>query len=154
MHGTQVLDSSARPASALPTPFACSWTRHGDDAAWVRLAGELDMATSPRLERTLSVAQQQARLVVVDLRLVAFLDCSAIRALVDASIRARRERRRLVILRGPPHVDRVFALAGMSDVVEFVDELPARTIVADVRHIGATSGKVETVGIEPTSAIA
>lgn len=105
----------------LPTPFTCSWTNDGDDAAWIRLAGELDVATSARLERTLRQAQEQARLVVADLRQVAFADTSAIHVLVGASQRAQREGRRLVILRGPPHIDRLFALTEMSNVVEIVD---------------------------------
>lgn len=118
----QVLpDSPARDASAPPTPFSCSWAKDGDDVAWVRLAGELDIATSPRLERTLSVAQRQARLVVVDLRQVSFADSSAVHALADADTRGRRQCRRLVILRGPPHVDRIFALSGLCDALEIVD---------------------------------
>ena len=102
-----------------PAPFTCSWTNDGDDAAWIRLAGELDVATSARLERTLR--QAQARLVVADLWQVAFADTSAIHVLVGASQRAQREGRRLVILRGPPHIDRLFALTEMSNVVEIVD---------------------------------
>ena len=105
----------------LPTPFACSWTNDGGDAAWIRLAGELDIATSAHFERTLRQAQQQARLVVADLRQVAFADTAAIHVLVDATTRALRQGRRLIILRGPPHVDRIFALTQMRDVVEIVD---------------------------------
>jgi anti-sigma B factor antagonist len=105
----------------LPTPFTCSWTNDGDDAAWIRLAGELDIATSARLERTLFHAQRQARLVVADLRQVAFVDTSGIHVLVDATRRARRLGRRLVILRGPPHIDRIFALTEMRNAVEIVD---------------------------------
>ena len=125
MLDTQLLaDSPARQASVLPTPFTCSWTNDGEDAAWIRLAGELDIATSARLERTLCQAQRQARLVVADLRQVAFADTSAIHVLVDATHRAQVQGRRLVILRGPPHVDRIFALTEMRKDVEIVD-LPA-----------------------------
>jgi len=117
-----LLDSPARQRCRYPpTPFACSWTKDADDVAWVRLAGELDIATSPQLERALNEAQGEARLVVADLRGVAFAACSAVQALADADARARQESRRLVILRGPPHVDRVFALSGVCDVVEVVD---------------------------------
>ena len=122
MLDTQVLlDSPARDGSVLPTPFACSWTTDGGDTAWVRLAGELDIATSPQLERTLSEAQGQGRLVVADLRQVAFADSSALHALLDANARAQREGSRLIVLRGPPHVDRIFALSRVSDVVEVID---------------------------------
>lgn len=122
MPDTQVLlDSPTRDASLLPAPFACSWTASGEDAAWVHLTGELDIATSPQLARTLSEAQGQARLVVADLRQVAFADSSVLHVLIDATTRAQHEGSRLVVLRGPPHVDRVFALTGFDDVAEVVD---------------------------------
>lgn len=122
MLDTQVLlDPPARHARLLPTPFACLWTHAGDDAVWVRVAGELDIATSPRLGRALSEARRQARVIVVDLRRVAFLDSSAIHTLLLADTRARRENRRLVILRGPAQVDRIFALSGVCQALEFVE---------------------------------
>ena len=49
------------------------------------------------------------------------MDSSGVKAIVDASIRARRDGRRLLLLRGPPNVDRVFALTGTSDKVEIGD---------------------------------
>jgi anti-sigma B factor antagonist len=88
----------------------------GLDAAWVHVAGELDVATTPRLERTLEQAQLQARLVVLDLRALAFVDSTGVHAIADASIRARQVARRLVVLRGPPNVDRIFTLSGSIDV--------------------------------------
>lgn len=122
MLDTQVfLDSPAHHGSVLPAPFDCSWTHDGHQAAWVRLAGELDLATADRLGQTLYDAQMQAQLIVVDMRQVAFADSSAVHAIVNATARARRAGRRLIILRGPPAVDRVFALTGSSAAVETVD---------------------------------
>ncbi len=116
-------DSIADRADAVPLPpaFVCSWTDAGLDAAWVHVAGELDIATTPQLERTLRERESQARLVVLDLRELAFMDCSAVHAIVNASIRARRDGRRLVLLRAPANVDRVFALTGSSADVEIGD---------------------------------
>lgn len=105
----------------LPAPFTCSWTSGGVDAAWVRVVGDLDIATSPQLERTLSEAQAQARLVVADLRRVGFADSSALHAIVTANTRAQREGSRLVVLRGPSQVDRIFTLSRVCDAVELVD---------------------------------
>ena len=45
------LESIAGRADVLPPAFECSWSEDGLDAAWVRLAGELDIATTPQLER-------------------------------------------------------------------------------------------------------
>jgi anti-anti-sigma factor len=114
-------ESIARRAATL-RPFICSSTAGGLDAAWVHVAGALDIATSPKLERTLE--ESSARLVVLDMRDLGFMDCSGVHAIVDASIRAREDGRRLILLRGTPNVDRVFALTGTSHVVEIGDIEP------------------------------
>jgi anti-anti-sigma factor len=117
MPGTQISpDSVAGRAHALAPPFACFWTSGGLNAAWVQVAGELDIATSPQLEQTLR--EPRAHLVVLDLRELAFMDSSGVHAIVNASARARQLGRRLVLLRGPPRVDRVFGLTGSSADVE------------------------------------
>jgi anti-sigma B factor antagonist len=115
-----MLHAMVLPDSTAPPAFASSWTNGGLDAARVRVAGELDIATAPQLERTLREAQLQARLVVLDLCDLAFMDSSGLHAIVDASIRARQVGRRLVVLRGPRNIDRIFTLTGSSDV-EFGD---------------------------------
>jgi anti-sigma B factor antagonist len=111
--------SDAAGADALPPPFACSCTNGGLDAAWVHVGGELDIATTPQLERTLS--QSQARLVVLDLRELAFIDSCGMHAIISAGIRARQAGRRLVLVRVPANVDRMLTLTGSSDQVEIGD---------------------------------
>ncbi len=108
-------------ANALSPAFACSCTDAGLDAAWVHVTGELDIATAPQLERTLREAQLQAHLVVLDLRELAFMDSSGVHAIVDASIRARQAGHQLLLVRGPPHIDRAFTLTGTSDEVVIGD---------------------------------
>jgi anti-sigma B factor antagonist len=112
----------AARADSLPPPFACSCTNGGLDAARVYVGGELDIATTPQLERTLS--QSQARLVVLDLRELAFIDSCGVHAIVNASVRARQAGRRLVLVRVPANVDRMFTLTGSSDQVEIGDVDP------------------------------
>ena len=85
-------NSIAGRADAL-RPFVCSSTGGGLDAAWIHVAGALDLATSRQLERTL--AESAARLVVLDMRDIGFMDCSGVHAIVEASHRAREEGRRL-----------------------------------------------------------
>ena len=114
-------DRIAGREDALLPEFACSCTEGGLDAAWVNVGGELDIATTSRLVRTLREAQLRAQLVVLDLREVTFMDCSAVHAIVNASIRARRVGRRLILMRGPPNVDRLFRLTGTADQVEIGD---------------------------------
>ena len=60
-----------------PPPFVCSWRVGGSDAAWVRVAGELDLAASPQLRQRLGEAQCAVRLVVLDLRELTFIDSPA-----------------------------------------------------------------------------
>jgi anti-anti-sigma factor len=87
----------------------------------VHVAGELDMATAPELERTLRERLLLARQVVLDLRGVTFMDTRGVYVIVEATARARQAGRRLVILRGPPPIDRVFALTENADAVEIGD---------------------------------
>lgn len=66
----------------------------------MHVAGELDLATAPQLERTLRETQQQARLILLDLRELTFMDSAGVHTIVNASIAARQLGRRLVLLRG------------------------------------------------------
>ena len=114
--------SGAARAEALPPPSACLYTSGGLDAAWVHVGGELDIATTPQLERTLDASQ--ARLIVLDLRELAFIDGCGMHAIVSAGIRARQAGRRLVLVRVPSNVDRMLTLTGSSDQVEIGDADP------------------------------
>ena len=72
------------------------------------LVGELDLATTPRLEKYLTtVAATQQQLIVIDLRQLTFLDSTGVAALVAADRHARRDGRGLAIVKGPPQVQRV-----------------------------------------------
>jgi anti-anti-sigma factor len=107
--------------------FECSWREAGPDVGWLRLAGELDIASTPELARTLRESQFQMQLVVLDLRELVFTDSCGVHEIVNAGIRAREAGRQLVVLRGPPNVHRMFSLTGSLDTVEFVEpgSLPA-----------------------------
>lgn len=100
-------------------PFSCSSSGGGLDAAWVHVAGALDIATSPELERMLREAR--ARVVVLDLRELGFMDCAGVHTILDASVSAREHGRRLIVLRGIPTVDRVFSLTGSADELDIGD---------------------------------
>jgi anti-sigma B factor antagonist len=120
-------------ADVLPPAFVCSWTNGSVDSARVHVEGELDIATTPQLQKTLLEPQLQAQLVVLDLRELAFLDNSGVHAIVNASISARQVGRRLVLLRGGLDVDRVFTLTGSAGDVEIVDSDPVLRLVAPDR---------------------
>jgi len=88
-------------ADEVSPPLVCSWAEGGRNAAWVQVAGELDIATAPQLERTLCKPELRAGLVVLDLRELAFIDSSGVHAIGNASRSARDAGGRLVVLRGP-----------------------------------------------------
>jgi anti-sigma B factor antagonist len=111
-------------------PFVCSWEMGGWDAAWVRVTGELDLLTSPRLRQTLGEAQRAARLVVLDLRELSFTDTSGIHVILDANRDAQREDGRLLIVRGPAQVDRVLTLTEVGKQVVIFDLAPAEPLPA------------------------
>ena len=90
----------------------------------VRLAGELDLATAPHVAEELASALEASRCVVVDLRALRFIDVAGMRVLLVASASARKDGRRLVIVRGPAPVDKVFTLTGSAALVETVDLAP------------------------------
>lgn len=112
-----IAGNAITPSSAL----VCSWTDGGLDAAWVHAVGELTVATVKHLDRTLCEPQVQARLVVLDLRELQYMDSSGAHALVSHAVRARKAGRRLVLLRGPAIVDRMLTLAGCSGDLEIGD---------------------------------
>jgi anti-anti-sigma factor len=124
-------DPAAGRADPAASRFSCSCTDGPLEAAWVHVAGELDMAAAPELDRTLREAQSRWRLVVLDLRELTFTDVSGVHAIVDASIRAREIDHRLVVLRPPPDVDQTFRLIRSCDEVEIYD------VDATERPVGA-----------------
>lgn len=132
----------ARRRAMLPPPFACSWTARADDAAWMHVAGELDIATTPELELALSEPQAQAQLVVLDLRELEFMDAASMQVIVRATHHARRIGRRLLLVRSGPVIDRVFALTGTTgDIVDGAvgpAEAPRRALLRLAAEGGAS----------------
>lgn len=125
--------SGAGVAAAPAPPFTCSVSQ-GMDAAWVDLTGELDLATAPELRRMLRETVLRAKLIVLDLRGLAFMDAAGVHAIVEASILARQSERRLLLLRGPANVDRVFELTGCADAVEIGDLEPLEPVVSELQR--------------------
>lgn len=130
MPQASVLTSSiAASRYAPPSPFECSWSPGGSGAAWVHVAGELDLASSFMLEQTLREAQLCARVVVLDLRELTFIESSGVHVILDAAGGMRRGEGRLVLVRGPPQVDRALMLTGVPRQVLIVDLHPGEAPV-------------------------
>ena len=115
--------SSTQP-SGSPQPFEYELRRSGRAAVWIRVSGELDVASAPQFEPTLREALRSALLVVVDIRGLTFIDSTGLSVIVAAHGEARQSRRRLVLVRGPAPIDRLFELTGLSEQLEIVDLRP------------------------------
>jgi anti-sigma B factor antagonist len=95
------------------------------DGAAVRVAlhGELDILSAERVDHELRLAEEGLpTTMIIDLRTLRFIDSTGLRMVLAADLRARRAGRRLVIVRGPDPVHRVFKIALLDRRLEFVDD--------------------------------
>src|SRR5947209_11346389 len=108
--------------TAFPTNFRVDMETLADGTNLISPCGDLDMATSPLLERRLVKAEAASPpCVFVDLRGVEFMDSSGLQILVAARKRANRADYELVLLRGQDGVQRLFELTGTLDLFTFGD---------------------------------
>jgi anti-sigma B factor antagonist len=95
-------------------------------AVSVALQGELDLEHAYEFDARLrEVEADQPPCVVLDLRELTFLDSCGLARLLAARRRARKEHRRLVLVRGPATVQRLFALTALDEAFEIVNDVPA-----------------------------
>lgn len=95
------------------------------DGTTVRLAleGELDIASAGQVERELTrIELDTPPTIVLDLRRLAFMDSTGLRIVVAADARAREQSRRLVVVRGPEAVQRIFRMTRLDERLAMVDE--------------------------------
>ncbi len=115
------------------------------DAAHVRPIGSLDMATAPMIERQLNeLIEAGFRRLVVDLGGLSFMDSTGLRLALKWEAAARQDGFEIAFVPGPPAVQRVFEVAGMSDHVPFI--MPRAAI--DPRLLLPLESRV--TGLSPT----
>ena len=103
-------------------------TDERDGVVRVILRGELDLSTAGQLEEALTQAEaRRPPAIAIDLSGLRFLDSTGLRVVVMGDERARREGRRLALVRGAEAVQRVFSITGLDTRLEMVDD------VADLR---------------------
>jgi anti-sigma B factor antagonist len=131
--------ADARPAALAdhlpPSPFLCNWEAGCADGAWVQVAGELDLATTPQLRAALQEARAHARLVALDLRALTFIDTSGIHMVLDATAAAHEQEGRLILVRPPASVERVLNLAAARDRVQIIDLKPGDPVARALLHL-------------------
>jgi anti-sigma B factor antagonist len=120
---SQASEISAPDRSIAGPPFQCAVSPNGQNAAWVHVAGELDLLTAPQLDRALREAQTQARLVVLDAREVTFIDSAGIHVVEAASKHSERGGARLLVATGPV-LDRMLALTGVAQQISTFELSP------------------------------
>jgi anti-sigma B factor antagonist len=76
----------------------------------VVLAGDLDLASAPRLLRAVELLSDDPEPVILDLRAVVFVDSSGVSALLDVERVVAEKRRRLALLQPAGAVNRVLEL--------------------------------------------
>ena len=93
----------------------------------VTLRGEIDAFTAPTLRADLRhlVEERGARIVVVDLEAVTFLDSSALGALVGAFRRLRERDGQLRIVEPRAAASRIFELTGLDAVLDLYPDREA-----------------------------
>jgi anti-sigma B factor antagonist len=103
-------------------------TEDRDGLVHVALVGELDLSTVAKVQEELRrVEVNSPATLVVDLSKLTFLDSTGLRCIATADERAREEGRRIVIVRGPDAVQRVFAITRLDDRLEMVDDVSSIT---------------------------
>jgi anti-sigma B factor antagonist len=119
-------DLEDRPPSArepTPTWSASSGWHHSDltveraderGRAVLRLSGDVDQATAPRLEHQLGGVAREGVDVVIDLREVGFIDSSGLRALVQCERTTRAAGAELTLTNLPNRTRRLLELTGLA----------------------------------------
>jgi anti-sigma B factor antagonist len=91
------------------------------DQAFVRPAGELDLATVGEFEAAIGGALDGHKQLVVDLRDVTFLDTEGLKSLIETARMAAERQVAFRLVRGRRSVERIFELTETRSRFEFVD---------------------------------
>jgi anti-anti-sigma factor len=95
-------------------------TRIEGDCAVLALEGEYDFGVQPQARAALEQAAG-TRVLVIDLRDLTFMDASGIHLLLEAREQCRASGRMLLVIPGPPRVQRALAALELDSEFEFVN---------------------------------
>jgi anti-sigma B factor antagonist len=88
----------------------------------LKLEGELDIATAPRLQEEIDRLEEgQPSELVIDLSGLNFIDSTGLRLLLETNDRARTHGMKLRFLRGSEPVTRLLSLTGVDERLPFLD---------------------------------
>jgi anti-sigma B factor antagonist len=102
-------------------PFSCEVQTEGAVARVVP-SGELDLVTSPEVQRRLvELRTAGCERIVLDLGNVSFLDSTALHLLARWSEGSRADAFDFAVVPGSPHHRRVFELTGLAAQLRYAD---------------------------------
>jgi anti-anti-sigma factor len=106
-------------------PFEIQVERRGE-TAFIRLRGEFDLASEKEFKDQLRLAGLgELRELVFDLTELSFIDSTGLRMILEQWNNSRRDGPDLSILPVTGQVQRVFAVAGLDEVLPFRDGKPS-----------------------------
>jgi anti-sigma B factor antagonist len=120
--------------ASCPEPYPPSevTVQRRDAAAIVTVSGELDLCTVPELSRIVA-EEGDARLLILDLNAVTFIDSTGMRVLIEADRACANSGARLVVLTGDGPVRRVLDLCKLADRLTLVTDHPAPATLPEAR---------------------
>ncbi len=96
----------------------------GGAAARLRLTGDLDLATAEDAERAILEAEEgRPPVLILDLSELDFMDSTGLRVILSAHTRAQDQERRVVLVKGPSVVQRVFEITRLAERLDMVDSV-------------------------------
>lgn len=115
-----LIASTQEPSGGGLTEFSCTSVPM-PGCVHVLPRGELDIATVPHLDRSLRKASDAEHEIVLDLRRLEFIDCSAAQFLISASRRISRSGGRLRVIGGSGEVAWLMQLVGLDTELEMIE---------------------------------
>jgi anti-sigma B factor antagonist len=104
-------------------PFGLTTDELSDGVVRIAVAGELDYGRAYLFDAELRAVEERApSTIVLDLRLLHFLDSTGLSRILAAHRRAGRDGRQLVVVRGGRAVQRLFAMTAMDDHLKMVSD--------------------------------
>jgi anti-sigma B factor antagonist len=104
--------------------FAVSAEPHGDGIAVVKVQGEVDVYTAPKLREEIHRRLDQGdNRIVVDLTNVAYMDSSGLGVLIGALKRSREENGDLIVASPNPRISRILDVTGLSRIFNVHDDM-------------------------------
>lgn len=100
----------------------------------IELHGECDLAGLPSIRQAICTALDAGpECIVLDLSRLRFIDSSGLHATVELTNRSAAQNTRLVIIPGPPPVQRIFEISGILEKLPFIGNLSNGSEVARPR---------------------